>query len=604
MKTLTFDVVIPTHRNLALKGGSLELVLFSIRTADYQPRQIIVVSNGDDDERSRDWLRESICKKYECTLHEIGEGSRSKSRNVGVQLSSSEYVLFSDDDVIAGDDALALAVDLASARSFSCGAIRRFLSLHIPREQISALVHAKDWEAIDRIANDTRVPGIGSKVGFRGLQYHSSYVGCFGMVPRWAFDEAGRFDERYEGWGLEDTDLMRRLVRLVGHRSLKRSTVWHVDHPVSPYIWEEQWGTNLRLYCDEHDTKAMLDVGRFFSVDSFEADDDSILIPRPQFVHPKDDELLLDPKHMDALGKYFDMNAQDDSVAAVILTGSSLRSDNPKDLDVERVLFWGDEGCKQFEIDGITFDERSIRYPVVQSTIHKPFYYPETWPWLAHRYADGSYILQKIDLQRVFNDDVQTVIGRYRLHFLTFHLGRAAQAVLRAHLADRYAALKECAVLACFAQGCLPDRMVYPYSSNPEVEAVLRRVECALQIANPGDRWKQAVSTLRNTVETVVGHYKPGANCDSVFYTASMFGISAMVEMGMHPIEPKWGTLTSDQTASEKMVELYGLTHAPEKHIRGAEGSGCIERILANQGQFLSAGRESLWNTRTLVAGG
>lgn len=59
---------------------------------------------------------------------------------------------------------------------------------------------------------------IAGEVGIYGLPFETIDYTCQGIlaIQRSAWDEVGGMDERYAGWGWEDTDLIRRLTRKFG----------------------------------------------------------------------------------------------------------------------------------------------------------------------------------------------------------------------------------------------------------------------------------------------------------------------------------------------------------------------------------------------------
>ncbi len=558
MSQVSYDVVIPTHANGEAKGRSLELVLSALAKARTHPDSIIVVNNGEASHYHRRWLSE-ICTAYGATIVELEKPSRARARNVGAARSSAQYLLFCDDDIIAGPVAVQLALDRASSQHFCCGARRRFVPMTAPRERVSRMVDTQDWDALDRLSNDTRVPESGWRSEFTGLQYHSSYIGCFGLVPRATFEAVGGFDERFEGWGLEDTEIMRRLLGVLGFHSLRDATVWHLDHLVSPYIWEEHWGRNLEVYCDQQREKPMLDLGRLFSVDSCEPADRNILIPPPKETG-RDPALImkLEPELSGALNDYLAEAERDDGIAGVILSGSTLWSQHPEDLDLEKVVFVGDTACRRTWVGAVAIDEHVVRLSAVRHTLHKPFFYPETWPWIANRYFQGVYLHQKVDMERMFRNSLPDVIHRNILHLLTFHLGRALKAASREYLADRFDGLKHGAVLACLSEGMFPDRMNYPYSGSTAVRRIVNTLQEGLGCDDPARRRNSVLTTLEEVVSRLVTVHDLEGRGGPIYYSISEEGLGALCDMRFR-LRAFWGKITNDYSTSDRLIHLYGF---------------------------------------------
>ncbi len=564
MNRPTYDVVIPTHQNRETKNKSLEIVLSALARAPQPPDRIIVVNNGEASTPNRRWLKVDLCPAHKAEYVEIKEANRAKARNAGAIRSSAQFLLFCDDDIVPSPEAVRLALARASDRHFCCGARRRFLSMGVARNQVSTLVEELKWAELDDLANDTRVPEAGWRTEFRGLQYHSSYIGCFGLVPRWAFDRVGGFNERFEGWGLEDTELMRRLLGVVGFRSLIQSTVWHLDHLVSPYIWEEHWGRNLRLYCDRQREKPLLELCRLFSRDSCEAGDPNVLVPPPKEPNRRRalKKLPLQPEVVQVLEDYLDKAEQDENVAAVILFGSALRSSRPDDVDLDRIVFLGDTACRKVRVRNVPIDEHLVRMSAIRNTLHKPFFHPETWPWIACRYSAGIYLHQKVDLERIIKNDLSDIVHRSALHLVTFHLGRTLQAASRVHMADRLEGLKHVAVLGCLSEGTFPDRMRYPYSGEERTRKLVTAVEDVLHRDAPVRRRGAVLRALEKIVARIVNEHNLQVRVGSIFYGASVIGLEGLQEVGFGELQACWGNITNDDSISEKIVHLYGFVQS------------------------------------------
>jgi len=558
---MSYDVIIPTHQNRTTKSQSLTNVLTAFRHATEQPGRLIIVNNGDTDLANQRWLQETLCPTYGAQYTEVDQASRAKARNVGAASVTSDFILFCDDDVIPHPKTIALTLERAAQGYFCCGARRRFLPMNLDRHMIGQLVNGSRWNELDALANDSRAPASGHTNGFKETQYHRTYIGCFGLVPTATFHEVGGFDERFEGWGLEDTELMRRLLGVLGFRSLRAGTVWHVDHMVSPYIWEEHWGKNLRLYCDRQLHNPMLQLSRLFIQDSCEASDPTVLVPPPSAspIEEKTSKLSLAPVHRRLLEDYVDRAAEDDNVAAIILSGSALRLKTPSDLDIERVLFIGDTACRKKGTRSVPLEEHIVRISTLQHTLHKPFFYPDTWPWIANRYVEGLYLHQKVDLQRVVANDIPDILYRTALHLLTFHFGRILQAAKQPHIADRLNALKDAAVIGCLSRNTFPDRMSYPYTGDQQVGELVQRVESAMQHDHFDHRKTQLMVALEKPLRLIIKDQKLTTRPGWIYYGASQVALETLAEIGISNIRADWGKITNDQQISEKVVELYGL---------------------------------------------
>ena len=94
----TISIVIPTHN----RAKMLQRLLKSVDTLNIVPNEVIVINDGSTDQTSK------FLKHWESEKHEfisivlnkpISEGPGA-SRNMGIQLASSEAIAFTDDDCI------------------------------------------------------------------------------------------------------------------------------------------------------------------------------------------------------------------------------------------------------------------------------------------------------------------------------------------------------------------------------------------------------------------------------------------------------------------------------------------------------------------------
>lgn len=69
--------------------------------------------------------------------------------------------------------------------------------------------------------------------GFVEVEYHDS-VSCAVAVTRRAFDTVGGFDEKFVGWGYEDSSFLIAVEAHFGHHALIAGETWHLWHPHQP----------------------------------------------------------------------------------------------------------------------------------------------------------------------------------------------------------------------------------------------------------------------------------------------------------------------------------------------------------------------------------
>jgi glycosyltransferase involved in cell wall biosynthesis len=188
---VTFSVVIATRNRAALLDGALT----SLRAqAEPPPFEIVVVDNGSID------ATPAVARAHDARYVYVAEPNRGKARNAGVAAASGERILFVDDDVVLPAGFLA-----AHARGHAEGSGSLAVSGPIVN------VPSADERPTPSAANFSR----------------AFFVTCNVSVPVDDLRAVGGFDESFDLYGWEDTDLGVRLRE----RGVRRGFVWDA------YLW-------------------------------------------------------------------------------------------------------------------------------------------------------------------------------------------------------------------------------------------------------------------------------------------------------------------------------------------------------------------------------
>lgn len=205
---MTFDVIIPTAKNVSESNYSICFTIRSILSQNYLPKNIFVVEN-DSNIGAKDVLSKEFGNIVKILDGSTKSPNISYARNIGVQESSSEIIVFMDDDVIlGGNDYFKRIISIMEQSDFCCGAFRywtntewhKYLSLNYQMNHNLMILKSKSFlpQSIERSSGNLNCS-----------EY--SYIGNLGAIKRNVFNAIGGFDEDYEGWLYQDTDLMMRL---------------------------------------------------------------------------------------------------------------------------------------------------------------------------------------------------------------------------------------------------------------------------------------------------------------------------------------------------------------------------------------------------------
>lgn len=269
------DVVIPTGKNVMKSNYSIIYTIRSIISQTVQPASITVVENGEElgvAEVIDDFFGEFVT---------VTKGLKkipniSYARNIGVSNGTGDIILFLDDDVIlAYTDYFARVLSIMKHCDFCCGAKRYwtptnwhdYISLNYPFKH-NLLI-------LDDISY--RPQSIERRSGDRNCSEYS-YIGNFGAIRRSVFDKIGGFDEEYEGWLYQDTDLMMRLVyekytyEVLAYTDMK---CFHLSHPADK---EKYRDINYTRYLEKQKSLGVrFNNKNFFG--RFEKNDYSVISP-------------------------------------------------------------------------------------------------------------------------------------------------------------------------------------------------------------------------------------------------------------------------------------------------------------------------------------
>jgi glycosyltransferase involved in cell wall biosynthesis len=204
---MTVSIVIATKDRAEL----LDAALSSLRSqVDAPPTEIIVVDNGSRDHTP------SIARAHGANYAFVAQPNRGKARNAGIARATGEIVLFVDDDVVTPPDFVA-----AHARAHAAASGTR-LAVSGP---------------IINVASPAERPLPGPANMSRAF-----FVTCNVSVPRTALEVSGGFDEAFDRYGWEDTELGARLrARGVRRRFAWDAYLWHIKPP-TPEALEDALG--------------------------------------------------------------------------------------------------------------------------------------------------------------------------------------------------------------------------------------------------------------------------------------------------------------------------------------------------------------------------
>jgi len=207
--------------------------------------ELIVADDGSTDETRE--LVESYRARAPMPVSHVWQkdaGFRAGAvRNRAVASSNAQYVIFTDGDCVPARGFVA-AHKLLSCRGFFLAANRVLLSEACTRRVLAAKepIHRWGWSDsllgwarrdVNRLLPLLELPDSGWRT--RNPQRWEGVKTCNLSVWREDLLRVNGFDESYEGWGLEDSDLVIRLLHAgVKHKSARFAApvfhLWHAEN--------------------------------------------------------------------------------------------------------------------------------------------------------------------------------------------------------------------------------------------------------------------------------------------------------------------------------------------------------------------------------------
>jgi len=190
------SVVIATRDRAALLDGALRSLATQVGAPEIET---IVVDNG-----SSDATRE-VTAAHDATYVFEAEPNRARARNAGVARASGDYLLFVDDDVVLPPF---------------------FVAAHARAHASQTFPHVVTGPIINVPSADQRpVPSFGNAS-------NAFFCTCNASVPRTTFHSVGGFDESFDKYGWEDTELGTRLRKFDVRRIFAWDAyLWHIKPP-------------------------------------------------------------------------------------------------------------------------------------------------------------------------------------------------------------------------------------------------------------------------------------------------------------------------------------------------------------------------------------
>jgi glycosyltransferase involved in cell wall biosynthesis len=227
---LLLSVVIPVYRqSYALRQTLSSLAAQSLPTDQFE---VIVVDDCSPVPVTDQVAEFAGALSVRCVRHPVNRG-RAVARNTGAAAARADLLLFLDADSVAHPKLLERHL-----AAHTDGHDRVLLGRRVESDWGTASRFADPGTLSETVSLDQDDMRLGSEVGVPGVLDSSPWVFVIShnfSMPRRIFDEVGGFDEAFDRWGWEDTELGYRLFlhwdREPGRFTfLPEATCYHVPH--------------------------------------------------------------------------------------------------------------------------------------------------------------------------------------------------------------------------------------------------------------------------------------------------------------------------------------------------------------------------------------
>ncbi|MDP3091280.1 MAG: glycosyltransferase family 2 protein [Nitrospira sp.] len=264
-------VIVTTYN----RPDALGAVLAGFEAQTDQDFELVVADDGSTSETAA--VIQGFQRRSKGSVRHVWQEDRgfraAAIRNRAVAATTADYIIFTDGDCIPSRLFVGAHKRLAEPGYFlganrvllSAGCTQRVLREHLPAHQWSWVQWARSWARrdINRLLPLLVLPdGVLRKWApnrWEGMKTCN--------LSAWRNDllRVNGLDEAYEGWGLEDSDLVIRLLRSgVKHKSARYAApVFHLWHQEQARSRLEENRTRLDQVLRTKDTEAVVGISRY-----------------------------------------------------------------------------------------------------------------------------------------------------------------------------------------------------------------------------------------------------------------------------------------------------------------------------------------------------
>lgn len=215
---------------------ALELVLLSVKNQSVKPKEILIADDGSTEITKN--LIEDFQKKSAVPIlhiwHEDSGFRRSSILNKAIASSTSDYIIQTDGDCILHKDFIKDHLQMRKKNTYLFGS-----RVNIKEDLLPSLFSRKKIQfsffekGISKRTRNLRIPLFASFYS-KSAEISSKLRGCNLSFWRADFVAVNGYNENFEGWGREDSELIIRMMNngVCGRRLRYSGIIYHIWHKV------------------------------------------------------------------------------------------------------------------------------------------------------------------------------------------------------------------------------------------------------------------------------------------------------------------------------------------------------------------------------------
>jgi len=215
---MNLSVIIPTYNRKQI----LKYVILSLMNQDVKEYEVLICDDGSNDgtDKEIEELKKNFSLPFELNyFRQDKKGFRAAAaRNLGIINSKGEKIIFMDQDIIASPNVLKKIIENLQETYFCYGSLK-MVPLIFFEENITDEILLNNFNVFEK-------------------QHHGiirSTLSSFGIIYRKDIEKIRTgmefFDEDFEEYGLEDSELMKRLNDVCVKSFLNPKIIcYHIEH--------------------------------------------------------------------------------------------------------------------------------------------------------------------------------------------------------------------------------------------------------------------------------------------------------------------------------------------------------------------------------------